>query len=103
MSERDLLDAPCAFCGYNRNGYWQEGTHPPGCPWHGIGGKVERELAVRDVVARLAARVAELEAREKKLREKILRVRDWLKYEANADGGICSEIDAAARAEVDKP
>ena len=50
----------------------------------------------------LLSELARLAAENAKLREKILRVRDWLKYEANSGGGICSEIDDAARAEVDK-
>lgn len=60
------------------------------------------QLGVDKMLA-LEARVLELDAENAKLRKKLLRVRDWLKFEANADSGICSEIDDAARAEVDKP
>jgi len=37
------LDAPCAWCSYNGQGYWQSGTHAESCPWHKIGGHEERK------------------------------------------------------------
>lgn len=37
-----LLSAPCRFCGYNGQGYWQKDTHLLSCPWHGIGGEADR-------------------------------------------------------------
>jgi len=40
--ERDLLAAPCRWCGYNGPDYWQPGTHPESCPWHRVGGRVAR-------------------------------------------------------------
>jgi hypothetical protein len=33
-----LLSAPCLWCGYNGQGYWQQGTHAKDCPWHKVGG-----------------------------------------------------------------
>lgn len=41
-----VLDAPCCFCGYNGQGYYQSNTHKPDCPFYEIGGKDEREHAL---------------------------------------------------------
>ena len=77
MSERELeleLEAPCVFCGYNGTDYWQAGTHNADCPIGEIGGRSDREAGLRfitegaPIVARLAARVAELEGENAKLR-----------------------------------
>lgn len=38
-----FLAAPCRFCDYNSQGYWQAHTHARTCPFHGIGGAAERE------------------------------------------------------------
>ncbi len=37
-----LLAAPCLWCGYNGEGYYQAGTHGQLCPWNTIGGCDER-------------------------------------------------------------
>ena len=37
-----LLDAPCMWCGYNSQGYWQKVTHGTECPWHDVGSFDER-------------------------------------------------------------
>ena len=37
-----LLAAPCLWCGYNGEGYYQAGTHGQSCPWNTIGGCDER-------------------------------------------------------------
>jgi len=37
-----LLAAPCLWCGYNGEGYYQAGTHGKSCPWNTIGGCDER-------------------------------------------------------------
>ena len=42
MDAKEELDAPCRWCGYNGSGYWQSGTHADGCPWHHIGGELQR-------------------------------------------------------------
>lgn len=34
--------APCFFCGYNGQGFYQAGTHGTACPWRDIGGAGER-------------------------------------------------------------
>ena len=39
---KNILDAPCKWCGYNGSGYWQAGTHKPECPFYRIGGARER-------------------------------------------------------------
>ena len=44
---KDVLEAPCIFCGYNGEGYWQAGRHDKRCPWFVIGGFGERELEIR--------------------------------------------------------
>ncbi len=41
-----LLDAPCLWCGYNGEGYWQPTTHEPTCPWHNVGGRFNRVVAL---------------------------------------------------------
>lgn len=46
-----FLDAPCAFCGYNGDGYWQRETHTRECPWYYVGGRDERARA-RNVLYR---------------------------------------------------
>ena len=33
-----FLHAPCTFCQYDVERYWQEGTHPKSCPWHTVNG-----------------------------------------------------------------
>ena len=42
-----LFAAPCLWCNYNGPGYLQTGTHEPWCPWHGIGGEIERKNAAK--------------------------------------------------------
>lgn len=37
-----LLQAPCIFCDYNGEGYWQKETHDERCPWHSVGGMEDR-------------------------------------------------------------
>ena len=52
----DLLKAPCRWCGYNGNGYWQNRTHRPDCPWYLVAGAVDRaDVCVRSVGVREAA------------------------------------------------
>ena len=48
-----LLEAPCLFCGYKGQGYFQTGTHSEDCPWYGVGGLEERAFALRGVVSAL--------------------------------------------------
>lgn len=55
---KDILDAPCAFCGYNGDGYWQPGTHRHGCPWENRGGHDERQSALRSVLKKMMRIVA---------------------------------------------
>jgi len=40
----DPLGAPCVFCGYNGQGYWQSETHTAACPWRAVGGAFERHI-----------------------------------------------------------
>lgn len=50
LSERaliNLLDAPCLWCDYKGEGYWQTGTHAALCPLHAIGGDRDREEWLR--------------------------------------------------------
>lgn len=39
---QSLLDAPCMWCAYNGQKYWQKGTHDKECPWHDIGSFEDR-------------------------------------------------------------
>lgn len=41
-----MLDAPCLWCGYNGEGYWQPTTHELTCPWHNVGGRFDRVVAL---------------------------------------------------------
>jgi hypothetical protein len=58
MFEYDFLNAPCGVCGYNGAGYWQRRTHDRDCPWHYVGGAVERARAVRALLPRFKAATA---------------------------------------------
>lgn len=40
----DVLAAPCRWCGYNGEGYWQVGTHAITCPWRQVGGDTCRHV-----------------------------------------------------------
>lgn len=42
----NLFNAPCIFCGYSGEGYWQAGTHNKDCPCHKVGGRLERETLI---------------------------------------------------------
>lgn len=50
---KNMLDAPCLFCGYNGQGYWQNGTHHEQCPWHMVSGSVDREMMLPKLVSDL--------------------------------------------------
>lgn len=54
MEEGDVLAAPCRWCGYNGEGYWQSGTHGRLCPWRFIGGERQRRSILGE--HRLASR-----------------------------------------------
>lgn len=54
------------------------------------------EQALYDIEQENEARAEhaeEVEKEYKRLQEKMERIRDWLKYEANSPAGICAEID----------
>lgn len=52
----EVLRAPCVWCGYSGEGYYQPGTHKPSCPWHCVGGLADRIDVWRSVaLAALAA------------------------------------------------
>lgn len=53
----DLLDAPCVFCCYNGQNYYQAGTHYPSCPWRLIGGLEERVEALPDFIRKMYERL----------------------------------------------
>ena len=81
MSDKELLDAPCVFCGYNGAGYWQRGTHDPRCPVHDIGGQFERRgvvgLSLRDAVYRIEKmkdRIKQLEREVAELRGRVSKI-----------------------------
>lgn len=42
MKIAELLEAPCIFCEYNGEGYYQPNTHSSYCPWSLIGGIDDR-------------------------------------------------------------
>ena len=45
-----LLGAPCVFCDYNGQGYWQAGTHARECPWFSLGGESDRHANLRGAI-----------------------------------------------------
>ena len=51
------LEAPCRWCGYNSEDYWQSGTHSDDCPWHRIGGSDKREAVLSAYRAVLSAEI----------------------------------------------
>ena len=53
-------------------------------------------------IATLRARVAEPEAESERLRSKLQRAVDWLRYAANNDSGIAAEIGGALSV-IDEP
>lgn len=52
--------APCVFCGYNGRGFFQAGTHHEDCPWHNIGGVLDRYEALDDMPVDLIKQVKQL-------------------------------------------
>jgi len=48
----NFFDAPCKFCGYNGEGYWQKGTHNKDCPFRNIGG-IEDRKGIMEVLAKI--------------------------------------------------
>lgn len=56
---KELLSAPCLFCGYNGEGYWQSSTHTEECPWHHVAGSYERAHMFRDEVVGIWDQLAE--------------------------------------------
>lgn len=77
---RDLLSAPCLFCGYNGAGYWQAGMHAEECPWHVIAGSYERAYCFRDEVVGIWDQLA-----ERKM------FRDLTSDERESGGGQCED------------
>jgi len=59
--------------------------------------RIEAELNARD--AAHAAALAEKDAEIVRLRAKLARVLDWLRYAANSPGGIAAEIKSTLDAE----
>ena len=45
------LDAPCIFCGYSSGLYWQKGTHAEDCLFLDVGGIVDREDKLEELLA----------------------------------------------------
>jgi hypothetical protein len=100
MTEHDaILRAPCVFCAYRGAGYYQTGTHNAGCPWREIGGRSERDAAIRDIIGRGFADLHSLLAeRERELAEAMEQNNAWRSaIESQACGAIVSP-DAARTA-----
>lgn len=47
VATRKLLHAPCIFCGYSGELYWQEETHDIKCPWRNVGGELIRQKELK--------------------------------------------------------
>lgn len=56
---RPTLQAPCVFCAYNGEGYYQAGTHDATCPWFRVGGAAEREQNLRYVIHAIAVEICQ--------------------------------------------
>jgi hypothetical protein len=63
MKLSDLLGAPCIFCGYKGNLYYQKGTHRLDCPWIEIGGLDERLERLPSLIKMLAASYGQAKGR----------------------------------------
>ncbi len=50
-----LLEAPCIFCGYKGDLYYQKGSHNLGCPWIEIGGLDKRLERLPSIMKHLAS------------------------------------------------
>jgi hypothetical protein len=76
METKDILDAPCIFCGYNREGYWQVITHDKHCPWFDLGGYEERKEALRDTIRSIVvtSEVCYKAGQDSRLKE----VKEWI-------------------------
>jgi hypothetical protein len=67
--QKDKLDAPCRWCAYNGEGYWQAMTHGEECPWRKVGGALERAAVLeietmipdRDAVSDALAKLAQFD------------------------------------------
>jgi hypothetical protein len=44
-----LLKAPCVYCGYNGEGYWQKHTHHENCPFYNSGGEEGRYVVLEQL------------------------------------------------------
>lgn len=56
------------------------------------------EKAIRDVGEQIAIKnraIAEKDTQIERLRAKLIRVRDWIKFAANSERGIVAEMDDA--------
>lgn len=48
-----LLSAPCAFCQYNGERFWQAKTHAETCPFYLVGGLDKRVEVLRLALVRI--------------------------------------------------
>ena len=51
--ESNLLNAPCVFCEYDGELYWQIETHDEKCPWYMVGGEKDRASLLPYVIRNL--------------------------------------------------
>lgn len=50
-----ILEPPCAFCGYNGPRYWQTKSHDERCPWYNIPGDIGRQKRLRHAIQQMMA------------------------------------------------
>jgi hypothetical protein len=77
----DPLSAPCIWCGYNGENYWQLGAHPNSCPWSDVGGEQTRRALLPAKISSLRAELqqARLSQQEYTKRNRAsVRSRIWL-------------------------
>jgi len=90
-----VLRAPCVFCGYNGEGYYQSGRHGATCPWRDVGGLVDRERQLPDVVR------AALALAQQALAEWVSRENRLTAFRKAVFAGSCRLPHTKAKAEAD--
>lgn len=90
---REILHAPCKWCGYSGAGYWQPMKHAETCPWYFVGGAEERIAKLKSGDIPLTAstqREQELQSEVERLREALRNARDFMEHEYMSSWDCCT-------------
>lgn len=49
----NLLKAPCMFCDYKGQGYWQLQTHKKNCPFYNTAGEFQRMIEFPIIIKKI--------------------------------------------------